>query len=583
MPALRRLTIALLGALAACSDPPAAPTADLGPSDATSSLEGRLSLEARAPDQGGGEADRFLGADRDAFLDELIKAIDGLQLVSEAGLQRLGLTWKTALQATRARFRAARTPLDAYHALLSLQRSYHDVHSRLELSGALTAPAGPPVALPLTLRAEHSGQGSSASYVVTAAPGHPEIAVGARLDAVDGRSVAALEQELLEWVEGSSLDGARESVARWLAWRWGGSLPAPAPGTSTRLRFVDPTSGAASEVALTWQAQTSDPPITDPCLAGLDGTVTPTEGYASRKPEWIGINACLYDLGDGVKLLRWFSFYYEFRDFSGGDPGLAFAASLRDRMKQMSFVIADADLPFAPGELAPDGRLDPIALGLIDLTEARAHLGTATRLLIDLRENGGGNFHPDWVAAFATASFKQLATQVFYRVGLKASPGLLDQAEAGPQAKLAKAYLLANPTAQASPEYPFICETWSCQASELMVAPASQPFGTQVALLAGPGCVSSCDNFVALMKDHGLAKLAGLAPRGGDSPVRLPLEVKLKDGQSSARFILTVAVNHRPGGAVLEGAPPAPDVPVYPSATNRGGYLDAVLAVLPWD
>jgi hypothetical protein len=110
---------------------------------------------------------------------------------------------------------------------------------------------------------------------------------------------------------------------------------------------------------------------------------------------------------------------------------------------------------------------------------------------------------------------------------------------------------------------------------------APQPFAAAVVLLAGPGCVSSCDNFVSLIRDNGLGKLAGLPPRGGDSPVRLPLARTLQNSQPFS-FVLTVAVNYRPGGLVLEGNPPSPDFPVAPSASNRGKYLEAVLSAVAW-
>jgi hypothetical protein len=85
-----------------------------------------------------------------------------------------------------------------------------------------------------------------------------------------------------------------------------------------------------------------------------------------------------------------------------------------------------------------------------------------------------------------------------------------------------------------------------------------------------------------MMKDSGLAKLAGMPSAGADSPVRLPLDLPLKNGKDKVAFVLTVGVNHRSNGKILEGTPPAPDYPVYPSAATRGKYLEAVLAAAGW-
>lgn len=101
----------------------------------------------------------------------------------------------------------------------------------------------------------------------------------------------------------------------------------------------------------------------------------------------------------------------------------------------------------------------------------------------------------------------------------------------------------------------------------------------EVVVLTGPDCVSACDDFTAVMKDSGVARIAGMPPAAGDSPVRVRVPLELADGTSFG-VVLTVAVNRRPNGAVLEGAPDMPSVPVFPSAANRGRYLDTVLGAV---
>lgn len=564
--------VVVLFLLGACHDPGATPLADGGVSDAAVTPDGRAETEA----------DRLLGADRDRFFDELVTTIGGVQVVSTAGLARLGTTWDEALTASRRRFAEAKTALDVYYALLSLQRSYHDGHSWLHVAPG-TLPTGertPPVALPLRLRVEYAaGSGGTARYVVTSvgAAASATVAVGSRLEALDGRAVAALEAERREWHPTSSPEGLREGLARWLTWRWAGEGPAPAPQTAARLRLVPP-GGGATEVTLRWQ-EADDAPSSDPCLAGMPPRPGSAGAYAARAPEFVGINYCIYDAGVAqTKILRWFSFFYEFSDVSGGDPSLAGRPALRGRLAHTSYAIADGRLPRTPG-----GQLDGAALAQIDLGEALTYLQAqgAGRLLIDVRENGGGNFHPAWLAPFASKPFAQLATEVRYGAGLRADPTLLDGA-LGPHALRAKDYLLKNPSATTSPAYPFICLSAQCGAADLSVAPASSPWAGEVVILTGPGCFSSCDNFVAMMKDSGLAKLAGTPPAGADSPLRLPLTAPLKNG-ARVTFVLSVAVNRRENGEILEGGPPLLDHPVYPTGATRGRYLEVVLSTIGWN
>lgn len=575
----RAWLVAFLSLLGSCSSSPGSLAPDLGLADRAPPPE-RIGDEA-------GVAGRLLGEDRDAYFDELVTAIEGVQVISTKGLARLGLSWPEALAPARARFRSARSAADVYYALLALQRSFHDAHSRFELApGEVAPPATPAVSLPFTLRAELPASGAGPTeYVVVAVEPAASVAipVGSRLVAVDGRAPAELERELVTWLQGSSPDALRESVARWLVRRHPAELPSPAPGATVQLRFLAPKDGSSYERPLAWREAKAGG-ASDPCLAGLGAFYPPSDEYAARKPEHIGLNLCVYPGGDAkTRVVRWFGFLYEYADVSGGDPAMQGLPALRSRLKHTSFTIPEHELPFLPGEQPPGGRIDAIALSSIELDRLFAALGAAgvSRMLVDVRENGGGNFDPSWISPYTAAPFKQLATEVHFRPGLRARPELLAQAEGGPQVALAMAYLLAHPSAEKSPLYPFICRSQSCSPDEIVVPGAPQPFPAALVVLAGPGCVSSCDNYVSLLRDNGLAKLAGLSPRGADSPVRLPLAFALKNGQGF-RYVLTVAVNLRPGSEVLEGNPPAPDFPVPPTAANRGTYLEAVLSSILW-
>ena len=191
---------------------------------------------------------------------------------------------------------------------------------------------------------------------------------------------------------------------------------------------------------------------------------------------------------------------------------------------------------------------------------------------------GGCHIDPNWVSALATGPLRQLGMSGLFGPGLREEPGLLERAEAGPQARLAQRHLQDHPEAEQSPLYPFICRSASCAPSELDVAPAAEPWGVRAVLLTGPGCVSACDTWAVTLADNRLATVAGLPSEGADSPVRVPVELPLADGSSVVTMVLTVGVSYRADGATVQGHPPIPSCEVPPTAANRAGYLDAVLS-----
>ena len=90
--------------------------------------------------------------------------------------------------------------------------------------------------------------------------------------------------------------------------------------------------------------------------------------------------------------------------------------------------------------------------------------------------------------------------------------------------------------------------------------------------------------FVTLMKDNGLAKLAGMPSGAGDAPYRWTLDYPLADG-TKVTLRLATAVSYRPrtAGVPIEGNPPPLDYPVYPTRANAAAFLDSVLAAAGWN
>ena len=577
--------------IAACGSPRTTP-GDVGvpepPADAAPEPPADSEPAADAADPPpANAADALLGLRRDATFDRLLARIAGVQIVSAAGLDRLGLTWEESVARVRARFLAARTAEDVFYALLSLRNGLHDQHTRLEFSppasDRVAPPAAPDVFLPWRIRPE-SVDASSTDYVIQAvSPAWDDVVPGSRVVAVNGVAMADLEQELVEWFPGSSPDGLHLFVARSLSHRSPAEMPSPRAGDAVTLDVVPPGERSARSVTTAWSAEYWNPPGSDPCIARVD--MGPARDFLERAPEFVGINLCVYPTADPTrKVVRWFSFFYEFRDFSGGDPGLAYAPmALRERMSVMSYAIADADLPYLPGERAPHGLLDPGKMGVIEMEALGAWFrGQGVRsVLIDVRENGGGNFDPAWAGFLASDVFHQPAMQVLFGRGLRDEPALLERAEAGPQAAMARAYLRDHPEAERSPLYPFICRSQACGEADLDVPAAAQPWGVDAVLLTGPDCASACDTYAVTLQDNGLARVAGLPSEGADSPVRVPVDLVLADGQSVVTLVVTVGVSYRADGTPVQGHPPTPSCVVPPTAANRGGYLEAVLEACP--
>jgi hypothetical protein len=143
--------------------------------------------------------------------------------------------------------------------------------------------------------------------------------------------------------------------------------------------------------------------------------------------------------------------------------------------------------------------------------------------------------------------------------------------------------MLANPSAEFSREFPFFCRTATCAIDEAKYQPQAAAPTVPVAVLTGPFCMSSCDDFVSILRDNGMVKVAGMASAGADSPFRFPIALEFANG-TGVDLEVTVGISHRPdaAGTILEANPPPVDVAVRPTAENRGGYLKAVVAALGW-
>lgn len=575
-----------LVSLVACSHGPGSGDADVSfdarPDGADAPLDTGPELDADSSrsDADGDDAGRdcaaaeVLGAEPGETFDRWVAAIESVQYLSEDGLERLGTTWEAERERARRRFVSACSAAEAYWAMASLRNSTHDGHAWLELDAAPLVEGLAPVAAGVTVRVEYEEDGVHYVIVVGADPGVVE---GREILAVDGVDVAQLERDHVEWFAmGSSPEGNREDLARWIGARDPFLEPTPAPGQPMTLTLADPASGEVADVTLLWRAAETTgrcPPFASPCDDDHPD-------YALRTPTFSGINLCTYATSEpDLAVVRLRSFYYPapWDDWE--------VACLASRLDELSFPLDEAEVRSmeSPLELM---RLDRDAL----LDELRA--SGVTRVLIDVRENSGGSFDPELPAVFAVAPYSLPAKAFHFAPAFVDDPELIREADLwigtadGQPASDAAGRIIddlaANPGAEFSREFPFYCRSDACLVDEGTYAPVEAGLALSAVVLTGPRCFSSCDDFVSVMSANGIALLAGQPSGAGDSPFRFGVEVP-SDGTTVVRHVVTVGISRHPGEDLpLEANPRPIDVPVVPSRANRGRYLDAVLQAVRW-
>ncbi len=525
--ALRWLVPVLL-CLCACGDD--------GPDRADAMADGDAAPDADTDARTPLPADRWLGTDRAATFDRWLAAIRGVHHVSEDAFARLGTTLDAEVARSRARFLTASGDEAAYYAIVSLVAALHDAHVELHHFGApgrrdlpdVLVPDEPTVFVRANIRAER--EGDHTTYAVSA----ESIAPGAELLAVDGISIDELEDRLREWYRLHSPEGLRDFVASWVTYRDPRALPAPSPGDQLTLR-VRTASGDEEDATLTWEAiaQTRGLPGPPRCCETFGSSEAATD-YERRTPFASGEQWCAYDV-DAVTVVRACSFAYVDRD-----------ALVRDQQ------------------------------AMLDAIEVRA----PARVLFDVRENGGGDFDPVFFGAFTDRSYAIPLKRFYFGPALREDPGLLDRAIVFLERVPDPIALLEGELARGedfSRAFPFFCRTAACEATEATYEGRGLPT-YEVAVLTGPGCASSCDDFVSILRDNAIASTVGVPSAGADSPFRYVLELALADG-TTFDLVVTAGVSERPGGTtILEGHPPPIDVEVAQVRENRGNYLSDAVA-----
>jgi hypothetical protein len=479
-------------------------------------------------------ADRVFGVGADArkkTFSGYVQQLEQFKMPSLRGLKRLGTDWQKELERSRSRFEKAQTKEDVYYALLSLQRSFHDAHSRFRAPVGF-APKEQNLRLPFRLEVESLG--GRRVYRVSRSE-DPAIKPGWILKSLDGKSPDVWETEFREWTSNHSPEALWLETARKLVSRRASQMPLPSINSRAELVFTKGGAGsmvqATVQTAGCWKLQESESPEPEPPCG--DAEVSRMD-YSGLRRVFTGLNHCVYEGKVGSPLvIRAFSFDYDWS-----------AEELRTRTANLSYRARKQE------------RVD---LASIDAEELGRFLKKKKprSVLIDVRENGGGGLPTRFIGLFAKTRFAIQKRQALYAEPLRRDPSLAEQAfsMADRRMKPLLEAALRRGDAQ-SPALPFFCKTEACSDEEIFYEPVPDSFvPSQVFVLTGPHCSSSCDQFAAIMAENRLARLIGVPPMGATSPFRVEMPMKLLDG-STFSVGVTVGEGIRMGGILHEGNPP---------------------------
>ncbi|MBN2496353.1 MAG: hypothetical protein JXR96_17295 [Deltaproteobacteria bacterium] len=212
-----------------------------------------------------------------------------------------------------------------------------------------------------------------------------------------------------------------------------------------------------------------------------------------------------------------------------------------------------------------------------NLKQQLAGIETARGVILDLRENRGGN-NPNWFLAWwAPAPYSD------HFVYFKLHPDLDSRAELQ-RARITgwgptdiSAYLEALAARKPDQAFwgprPFFCPTPDCRGWDNRYRPSERVTELPVALLVGPRCISSCDHFAFIFKENGFGPLIGLPGAAGYTGYRMMHRLRSPhlDDLGFCWLAFSYEVSGKTRKAV-EAVPVAPDHLVERSFENSAVY-----------
>jgi hypothetical protein len=492
------------------------------------------------------DADGLLGSanTRGKLFDSYVQQIQKAGVVnSEAIEKRLGVTLKDELSTAKILFLTAKNKEDVYFSLLALKNAFHDAHSNLTVPDELEADDRI-LELPFVASVKEDG---GAPVFFVARTEMPDLPQGSQILSVDGVQVKELLSLNRRWLDSSSPEQLWLQTAEWMSKRQSWKIPSRKAGELTEVEFKTPK-GETKKLQLPWRTgEDKRGGDTDACVRS---TLPYSHEYQKVVPILKGLNYCVYKFPNNTLVIRYFSFYYNFSPIEIWErmPFLSFKAPPLPRKKPFFQEIQDLD----------HSQLKEL------LNKVKPKL-----VIMDVRENMGGNISPYLVAIFAKEKFRLLKRKMIFTDKIKSDRDFFEQSLTltnGEMTTLLRTDLKTKKNKE-SRLFPFFCQTAWCTEKEVDYEPDRTVFKTETVLLTGPRCMSSCDQFAAILQDNHIAKIAGLSPRGGHSPFRSDLSLKLKDG-SVFKIGVTTGLGFRSDGdklgVSLDGHPALPDIKLWP-------------------
>jgi len=370
------------------------------------------------------------------------------------------------------------------------------------------------------------------------------LAAGDVLESIDGVVLTHDPARELTWMSPwNNADGVVEQVARALPVR-GVKRALPKEGDTSTWRFRHSHGGEAFELSIPWKpADTNHDDDSDDHTIAYNSdhcADLPLRSYGTEYAlTGVGMGFCLYTSkaprARAYPIVRQFTFLYQ-----GNAPS-------------RHLVRADHD------HLAASLR----ALGHID------------GVLLDLRDNGGGlnpNFFLDW---YAPGPYRDHDVRLRLLPELITGDGLARvnaiSGLEGVDAQYPGWLKAAKPGDAFGPYRPFFCSDKGCDWDNSYV-PKHRVTDAKVALIVGPYCASSCDEFAEVFDTYSLGPLVGLQPALAFTTVRYPLEVKLDDGQVLGTLTLAMSEEKSGKGEPVEGVPRHLAARVPRTADNAATY-----------